>query len=61
MLDDEKTYLESFRKKIVFTDNIAPSELIEFANKYEDLMEMAKISLKMLDSMVKKHQRQYAR
>lgn len=61
MFDEENKTLQDFRDKIISRGSLSTGELIEFTNKYEDLMTVANVSLKMLDHVVRRHQRTFDR
>ncbi|MDH5610443.1 MAG: hypothetical protein OEY56_13275 [Cyclobacteriaceae bacterium] len=54
--EEETTALYNFRMKLVTGEQIASEELVHLLNQFEDLIDMASVSAKIIDTLVKKHQ-----
>ena len=49
---EERKYLESFKTKVSHAEGISKNDLVEFMTNYEDLIEIASVSTRMIDRLM---------
>ena len=54
-LNDDKRLIQEFRDLVNRKESIDPEFLLRFAERYEEMTELAEISIQMVDHLVKKH------
>ena len=54
-LNDDKKLIQEFRDLVNRKESMDPKFLLRFAERYEEMTELAEISIQMVDHLVKKH------
>lgn len=54
---DEKDFLDKFRKKVSNNDSFSQDELLEIANRFDEMIEMTTVTVKIIDRLMINHDR----
>ncbi|WP_421869156.1 hypothetical protein [Marinoscillum sp.] len=49
---EEKAYLEAFKKKVTSDADISKEEIMEMITKFEDVVEMTTVTVKIIDRLM---------
>lgn len=49
---EEKAYLEAFKNKVLSDGEIGKEELLEMISKFEDVVEMTSVTVKIIDRLM---------
>jgi hypothetical protein len=49
---DEKAFLDALRDKVAKNEKISPENLTELMDKFEDLLEMGSVSMRIIDRLM---------
>lgn len=52
LYNEEKKYIEALRTKIQSGEDISRSQMEELLSKFEEMMEMSSVSIKMIDRLM---------
>ncbi|WP_421895721.1 hypothetical protein [Marinoscillum sp.] len=55
LYQEEKKYVDSLRKSLVEDKEISTEKIEELLNKFEDMMEMTSVSIKMIDRLMQNY------
>lgn len=55
LYQEEKKYVDSLRKSLAEDNEISKERIEELLNKFEDMMEMTSVSIKMIDRLMQNY------
>ena len=55
LYQEEKKYVDSLRKSLAEDKEISTEKIEELINKFEDMMEMTSVSIKMIDRLMQNY------
>ncbi|VXD12256.1 conserved hypothetical protein [Marinoscillum sp. 108] len=55
LYQEEKKYVDSLRKSLAEDNEISKEKIEELLNKFEDMMEMTSVSIKMIDRLMQNY------
>lgn len=57
LLEEEKKILQNFKQKLSLDRELNKQELLQLTEKYDDLIEIASVSIKIIDNLVANQRR----
>lgn len=57
LLEEERKALSELKRKLQFNEKVEMDDLILFSQKYDDLLDLASVSIKIIDNLVLRQRR----